>query len=94
MMPRPPWRAMAIAIRDSVTVSMADETNGIRNEIELVNRLVVSTSLGTTSLASGKSNTSSKVSPKPTTFSSSFTIALSQLLPNPTGKEESPGLAH
>jgi hypothetical protein len=67
---------MAIAIRDSVTVSMADETNGIRNEIKLVNRLVVSTSLGTTSLASGKSKTSSKVRPNPTTFSFSFISAL------------------
>ena len=27
----PPWRAMAIAIRDSVTVSMALETSGMRH---------------------------------------------------------------
>ena len=28
--PTPPWRAIAIAIRASVTVSMAEETSGMR----------------------------------------------------------------
>ena len=27
--PMPPWRAMAMAIRDSVTVSMAAESSGV-----------------------------------------------------------------
>ena len=32
----PPWRAIAIAIRDSVTVSIAEETSGTGTEIRLV----------------------------------------------------------
>ena len=42
----PPWRAIAIAIRDSVTVSIALETSGTRRLISRVSRVVVSTSLG------------------------------------------------
>ena len=30
--PTPPWRAMAMAIRASVTVSMAEDTSGIRSD--------------------------------------------------------------
>jgi IMP dehydrogenase len=59
MTPMPPCRAIAIAIRDSVTVSMALETSGIRRSISRVRRLVVSTSLGTTSVSPGSSSTSS-----------------------------------
>ena len=55
----PPWRAMAIAIRDSVTVSMALEISGTRSEISRVSRVVVSTSLGMTSVSPGSSSTSS-----------------------------------
>jgi hypothetical protein len=51
--PEPPWRAMAIAIRDSVTVSIAAETSGIRIEISRVSLVVVSTSLGMTSVSPG-----------------------------------------
>src|SRR6476469_6447415 len=50
-------------IRDSVTVSMALDTRGTRREISRVSRLVVSTSLGTTSVSPGSSSTSSYVSP-------------------------------
>ncbi len=57
--PRPPSRAIAIASRDSVTVSIAAETSGMRREISRVRREVVSTSLGTTSVSPGSSRTSS-----------------------------------
>ena len=55
----PPAFAMAIPIADSVTVSIAEEANGTASEILRVNQVDVSTSLGTTSEASGRSNTSS-----------------------------------
>jgi hypothetical protein len=35
-MPRPPWRAMAIAILASVTVSIAEEISGMWIEMFLV----------------------------------------------------------
>ena len=45
---------MAMAIRASVTVSMAAETRGMRRLIERVSREVVSTSLGITSSQAGE----------------------------------------
>ena len=57
--PIPPCRAIAIAIRDSVTVSIALETSGIFSVTLRVNWVVVSASLGTRSEASGSSSTSS-----------------------------------
>ena len=48
--PMPPWRAIAIAIRDSVTVSIAAETRGVRSVISRVSRVVVSRSFGASSL--------------------------------------------
>ena len=59
MTPIPPALAIAIAISDSVTVSIADEINGIAIEIVRVNWVLVSTSEGTTSEASGSRRTSS-----------------------------------
>ena len=59
MIPIPPALAIAIAISDSVTVSMADETNGIARAILRVRCVAVFTSEGTTSDASGSSKTSS-----------------------------------
>ena len=59
MIPIPPALAMAIAISDSVTVSIAEETSGTAIEILRVNWVTVLTSDGTTSEASGRSNTSS-----------------------------------
>ena len=59
MIPIPPALAIAIAIVDSVTVSMADETSGTAKVMFRVRRVEVSTSEGTTSDASGKSRTSS-----------------------------------
>ena len=50
----PPWRAIAMAMRDSVTVSMALETSGIRRVMLRVSRVVVSTSLGMTSVSPGQ----------------------------------------
>ena len=44
--PMPPSRAIAMAIRDSVTVSIAALTSGIFSEISRVRREVVSMSAG------------------------------------------------
>ena len=55
----PPWRAMAMAMSDSVTVSMAALSNGVDREILLVRREVVSTSEGMTSVSPGSRRTSS-----------------------------------
>jgi hypothetical protein len=54
-------RAMAMAIRASVTVSMAEETSGTFSVIRRVSRAVVSASPGITSECAGSSRTSSKV---------------------------------
>ncbi|CAB4785991.1 unannotated protein [freshwater metagenome] len=59
MIPIPPALAIAIAIVDSVTVSIADEITGTAIEILRVNQVEVFTSLGTTSEASGSKSTSS-----------------------------------
>ena len=48
MTPMPPSRASAIAMRASVTVSMAAETIGISSAIVRVRRVVVDTSPGKT----------------------------------------------
>ena len=48
-----------MAIRASVTVSIAAETSGMRSVISRVSRVVVSTSDGTTSVSPGSSSTSS-----------------------------------
>ena len=61
--PMPPARAIAMAIRDSVTVSIAELTSGTLSLIFLVSWLEVSAVAGTTSEAAGSSRTSSKVSP-------------------------------
>src|SRR3954463_5183421 len=61
MTPIPPARAIAIAISDSVTVSMAAEENGTLSEMPRVKRELVLTSLGCTSECRGESRTSSKV---------------------------------
>ena len=54
-------RAMAMAIRASVTVSMAEETSGTFSVIRRVRRAVVSASPGITTECAGSSRTSSKV---------------------------------
>lgn len=61
--PRPPWRAIAMAIRLSVTVSMAADSSGMRTSMLRVSRLVVSASEGMTSVSPGRRSTSSKVRP-------------------------------
>ena len=63
MIPIPPSRAMAMAMRYSVTVSMAALISGIFRRIFFVSWVCRSTSAGRTSLAAGISRTSSKVSP-------------------------------
>jgi hypothetical protein len=54
---------MAIAIRASVTVSIALDTSGTRNVMRLDSGAAVATSLGIRSDSAGKRSTSSKVSP-------------------------------
>ena len=63
MMPSPPCRAIATAIRDSVTVSIGEETRGTWTVIRFDTRDDVVTWEGMTSLSAGCSSTSSKVSP-------------------------------
>src|SRR5438552_1145784 len=61
--PKPPSRASAIAMRASVTVSIAAETTGTSSTIVRVNRVAVETAFGRTDDSAGTSRTSSKVSP-------------------------------
>ncbi len=63
MKPRPPICAIAIAVRDSVTVSIGLETSGIRRRMLGVSIVATSQLEGSRSEACGSSNTSSKVSP-------------------------------
>ena len=70
--PMPPSRAIATAIRASVTVSIAADSSGTRTEISRVSREVVSTSDGTTSVSCGRSRTSSNVSASGASLSGSF----------------------
>ena len=67
----PPLRASAIAIRASVTVSIAAETSGSSSAIVRVSRVAVETSFGSTADSAGTSRTSSKVSPSLANFSGS-----------------------
>src|SRR5262249_46384363 len=60
--PIPPCCAMAMAVADSVTVSIAAESSGMFRRRLRVSRVPRSTSLGRTELSAGWSNTSSNVS--------------------------------
>ena len=66
--PMPPWRAIAIAIRASVTVSIALDSSGVCSEIDRDRRVAVTASLGKTSDAAGSRSTSSKVNPSGANF--------------------------
>lgn len=57
--PTPPCRAMAIAMRDSVTLSIAAESSGMFTRTLREMRDEVSTALGSTSEAPGSNSTSS-----------------------------------
>ena len=48
--PMPPWRAIAMAMRSSVTVSIAEESSGAFTEMRFVSWEDVSASLGITSV--------------------------------------------
>ncbi len=61
MIPIPPSRAAAMAISNSVTVSMAADTTGMASRMPRVNCEETSTSAGCTSARRGTSRTSSKV---------------------------------
>src|SRR5713226_10197258 len=63
IIPMPPCRAMAMARRDSVTVSMAAEASGMFIGSLRAKFVVVSTSVGSTDDLPGRSSTSSKVRP-------------------------------
>ena len=62
MMPRPPIWAMAIASRDSVTVSIAALSSGTFSLMFRVKRVETSTCVGSTVECCGTSSTSSNVS--------------------------------
>ncbi len=66
--PSPPARAIAIAIRDSVTVSIGEDTIGTFSRTRRVTCVPVSTALGTTSDSAGSSSTSSNVRPSIANF--------------------------
>ena len=61
MTPTPPSRATAMAMRASVTVSMAAETRGTWSAMRFVSRVEMSVSLGWTREWPGTRRTSSKV---------------------------------
>ena len=63
MTPSPPSWAMAMAMRASVTVSIALESSGMGTRRFRVTRVDRSTWCGSTWLSAGSSSTSSKVSP-------------------------------
>ena len=63
MMPMPPSRARAMAMRTSVTVSMAALITGMFRRIFRVSWVCRSMSAGRTLLSAGTSSTSSKVRP-------------------------------
>ncbi len=67
--PTPPCRAMAMAIRDSVTLSMAADSSGTFTRTFRETLDEVSTAFGSTSEAPGSSSTSSYVSPSMANFS-------------------------
>ena len=58
-MPRPPSRAIAIAMRASLTVSIAADSSGVATVMRRVTREDVSASDGMTSVCPGRSSTSS-----------------------------------
>ena len=62
MTPMPPAWAMAMAMRLSVTVSIAEDRIGMLRKISLVTRVRMSTWAGSTSERAGCSSTSSNVS--------------------------------
>ncbi|MNS41615.1 hypothetical protein D3C72_739720 [compost metagenome] len=68
--PNPPARAMAIAMSDSVTVSIAALTIGRFSVTLRLTRQLRSVSLGMKSAKPGITSTSSKVRPKGSWFSS------------------------
>jgi hypothetical protein len=72
----PPSRAIAIAISDSVTVSIAAEIKGTLSFISLVKRVVISTSLGRTDDFPGTRRISSNVNP---TLIFSFSLMITSL---------------
>src|ERR1700720_3562254 len=75
----PPSWAIAMAVFDSVTVSMAALTNGILSEIRSVNRVMMLVSAGSTDDSAGINKTSSKVRPTGKTSCSNIFHLLTRL---------------
>ena len=76
MIPIPPSRAIAIAILDSVTVSIAEVMIGVLSTISLVRCVWISTISGVQSDSPGMSSTSSKVMPSFANFLFSFVSSI------------------
>ena len=76
MMPMPPWAAMAIARRASVTVSMAAEISGILSLMRRVRRVFRLTSRGKTWERAGTNNTSSNVRASSMTRMAHYSVVL------------------
>ena len=76
MIPIPPSRETAIAIADSVTVSIAEVMIGMLSVIPLQRVVLSSTRLGVTSDSPGTSKTSSKVRPSFPNLASKFVSSI------------------
>ena len=76
MMPRPPSRASAMPMRESVTVSMAADRRGMLSLIFSDSCTDRSTSRGSTALLRGTSSTSSNVKPSRRLCSSILTLQI------------------
>ena len=84
----PPACAMAIAMRASVTVSIAEEMIGMLSAMSRVMRVRISTSAGSTSDRPGFSSTSSKVS---ASSGPPFFLGIANFS-SPPGKMSAPGV--
>ena len=84
MTPMPPCCAMAMAISDSVTVSIAALSSGTFSLMFLVRRVLTSTCAGSTVECRGTSRMSSKVSavrrPAPSDFFSFVSVSVSGVI--------------
>ena len=81
MTPIPPARASAIAIRPSVTVSIAADRIGTLSTMSPAIRVAVSTAAGNIEEAAGSSKTSSKVSANPTNLSCRIALLAVERVP-------------
>src|ERR1700722_2227054 len=93
MNPIPPWRAIAIARRESVTVSIAAATMGIFSGTLRARQVRVSACVGSTEDLPGSSRTSSNVSPSgmaPSIINFSYSFAAFRVAQKNVHKQLSP----